>query len=302
MKIVIVGPGSIGCLFTVFFINAGHDVYLLDKNPIRAESISQTGIRIDDKNGSRVIKAIVTADTGSLPAADLLYICVKSYDTLSAIQKAIPLIKPETIIISLQNGAGNAEQIIAESAADSRVMCGITAHGVTMLEDGHIRHAGYGPTHIAPFSPQYLDQAEQTADIMTQAGIETRISHDAQSMIWSKLIINASINPLTAIANIANGRLLLDTTLRSTMHNIALEADSVAKAKGINLVYDDVIKAVEDVCKNTSDNFSSMLQDIRRKRRTEIDSITGVIVSEGKKAGVPTPANEILLKQIKQMS
>ncbi len=301
MKIVIVGPGSIGCLFACFFAGTKHDVWLLDKDPARADAIAKNGIRIEDSNGSRTIKVNITADVKSLTAADLLYICVKSYDTLPAIRAALPLVKPGTIVISLQNGAGNAEHISSIVNAE-RIVCGITSHGVTMLETGHILHAGSGPTSVASFLPQQAELAVFSAKIMAEAGIKTQMLSDAQSMIWSKLIINASINPLTVISNVTNGQILLNKDLRSTMHKAALEAASVAEARGTSLVYDNVINAVEDVCHATKDNVSSMLQDFRYGRKTEIDSINGVIIKEAKIHGIPSPINEMLFQKVKKLT
>lgn len=327
MKIVFVGPGAMGCLFAGLLTEslppssrkaelrrtsrlrsprlgsgqagqAGlYDVWLLDKDPVRAKAIAGNGVRIDAEQGSRIVKVNTTAEPTEIGSADMIFLCVKSYDTGATIRHALPLVGSGTIVVSLQNGAGNAEQV-AEVVESAQIVCGITAYGATGLGRGHMRHAGVGPTLVAPFVSGGRERAAQTAELLTKSGINTIAAEDMQSMIWSKLIVNAAINPLTAISNVRNGQLVKDHELRATMQKAALEAAAVAKAKDISLMYGNVVKEVEEVCRVTKDNFSSMLQDVRRHRRTEIDSITGVIVKEAHASGIEAPTNEMLLKRV----
>lgn len=300
MKPVIVGPGAMGCLFAGFFSDAGQDVWLLDKDPARADIIARNGVRIDDERGSRVVRVHITADPARIGVADLLFLCVKSYDTASAVESAILLVKQGTIVVSLQNGFGNVE-LLAAKIDGNQVLCAITSHGSTLLGPGHVRHAGVGPTSLAPFAPDGWGRARAVADLLTGLGLEASPMRDIQSLIWSKLIVNAAVNPLTAIANVRNGRLLEDAALGKIMREAAREAAGVARAKGVALLYEDEIAQVESVCRLTRDNFSSMLQDSRRGRKTEIDAITGVIVKEARTAGIKAPVNEMLLERVRSI-
>lgn len=301
MTIVFVGPGAMGCLVAALFketLRPGtHDVWLLDKNTERAEFINTHGVRIDDKNGARVVRVATTAETAVIGSANLLCLCVKTYDTGPAIRHSLRLVGMDTIVVSLQNGCGNVEQI-AEVVENAQIVCGITAHGATKLGEGHVRHAGAGPTWLAPFLAERRELAGRVADLLTKSGMDATVVDDMQSMIWSKLIINSAINPLTAISNVWNGQLLEDPELRKTMRKAASEAAAVARAKGMALMYGDEVEEIEKVCRATSKNISSMLQDVRRGRRTEIDSITGVIVKEAHALGVEVPTNEMLLERV----
>jgi 2-dehydropantoate 2-reductase len=111
-------------------------------------------------------------------------------------------------------------------------------------------------------------------------------------------VINAAINPLTAILDVPNGELLSSPSARELSAALAREVAAVAKAKGIALTFPDAAVAAEDVARHTAANFSSMLQDARRGALTEIDAICGAIVQAGEDAGVPTPVNATMWKLV----
>ncbi len=302
MRIVVVGPGAIGCLFAGLLAEAKHSVLLLARNPDHAAEILKGGIRIEGIGGARTMQVRATADPAtSAEEAELLMLCVKSYDTASAIEHALPLIGAETTVLTLQNGLGNIEQI-AERVSSEQIIAGTTAHGANTTGPGHVRHAGSGETIIGAVDSGSRNRAQATANILSAAGIETKVTDDLQSTLWGKLIINAAINPLTAITNLPNGRLVEIEKHRETLQLATLEAAAVAKAMGIKLPYDDAVAAVEDVCKRTSENISSMLQDMRSRKRTEIQAISGIVVRESRKMHIAAPVNDYLLNKIEEMT
>jgi 2-dehydropantoate 2-reductase len=136
-------------------------------------------------------------------------------------------------------------------------------------------------------------------DAFKKAGFEARVTERVQDFIWGKLIVNAGINALTAITRLNNGRLIEYPGTHQILKNAVIEAVHVAREKGIRIIYDDPVKKVEDTCRLTSGNVSSMLQDILGKRRTEIDYINGAIVSEGEKLGIRATTNELLTNLVK---
>jgi 2-dehydropantoate 2-reductase len=131
-------------------------------------------------------------------------------------------------------------------------------------------------------------------DILDSAGFNAQVSDDLEGAIWGKLVINGGINALTAITRLNNGRLLEFEGTRGVMRVAVTEAVMVAKAKGIKLAHKDPLTQVEEVCRLTATNVSSMLQDILAKRRTEIDAINGAVAKIGNELGVPTPVNSLL--------
>jgi len=205
------------------------------------------------------------------------------------------------VAVSMQNGAGNLEPCVAV-CRPRNVLCAITSHGATNLGPGHVRHGGYGDTTVAPLRPSGMDNVQRVVGLLCGAGIDAVPAAVADDVIWSKLVINAAINPLTAAEDVMNGALLTDDRLRSIMRSAALEAAAAAAGEGVTLLYDDPVATVEQVCRRTAGNISSMLQDVRHGRNTEIDAITGAVVASGRSHGVPVPTNEMLWERVKTIA
>ncbi len=298
MKIVVVGPGAMGCLFAAFLSKSKEEIWLLDYNKERAARISQNDIVLEGISGNWQVRARISADTKEIGPADLIIICVKSYDTKNAILHAKFLVGENTKVLTLQNGIGNVE-IIGEVIGAERVIGGVTNLGATLLDVGRVRHAGHGETVIGRIDGKIPVELRAIREIFNKVGLEARISRDIRALLWSKLIINAGINALTAITRLNNGKLTEFDGTRRILREAVTEAVRIAKRKRIKLIYDDPLAKVEAVCEATATNVSSMLQDVLRKKRTEIDFINGVIVRQGQELGIPVPVNALLVDLVK---
>lgn len=298
MKIVIVGPGAMGSLLASFLAKSKEDIWLLDKKSDRASRINSGGISIEGVSGEWQVKARSTVDAKEIGETELVIICVKSYDTKEAIMAAKPVICPKTKVLTLQNGIGNVE-ILSEVVGGEKVIGGVTNLGATLIEPGKVRHAGKGETIIGRIDGKIPAELRTIREIFIKSGLETRISKDIKGTLWSKLIINAGINALTAITRLNNGRLIEFDGTRKILREAVTEATKVAKRKRIKLIYDDPLAKVEAVCEATAANVSSMLADILKRKRTEIDYINGVIVRQGQELGIPVPVNSVLVDLVK---
>lgn len=298
MKIVVVGPGAIGCLFAAYLAKSKEEIWLLDKNKERAAKINECGISLEGASGSWQAKVKATANSADIGKADLIIICVKSFHTKSTIEQVKPLLSDETKILTLQNGIGNVE-IISESAGEERVIAGVTNEGATLIDSGKIRHAGRGETIIGTIDGKTPVQMRAIRELLNKAGFECKMSRDIKSLLWSKLIINVGINALSAITRLPNGKLIEYEGTRRILRDAVTEAARIAKRKRIKLIFDDPLAKVEAVCESTQGNFSSMLQDVLRKKRTEVDFINGVIVRLGQELGIAVPTNKFLLDLVK---
>jgi len=298
MKIVIVGPGAMGCLFAAFLSKSKEELWLLDKNKENAAKINEFGISLEGVSGSWQAKPKATHSAQDIGKADLILVCVKSFHTKQAIEQIKPLLQENTKIMTLQNGIGNIE-IIAELAGEDKVIGGITNEGATLVEIGKIRHAGRGETLIGTLDGKVPVEIRSIREVFNKVGLQTRLSRDIKSLVWSKLIINAGINALTAITRLPNGRLTEFEGTKRILRDAVTEATRIAKRKRIKLIYDDPLAKVEAVCEGTSGNISSMLQDVLRNKRTEIDFINGVIVRLGQELGIAVPTNKLLVDLVK---
>ena len=288
MKFLIVGPGAMGLLFSSRLKIAGEDVFLLDYKKERADHLNREGIKVEGIKGSFhvCVPTVTKKEIDFLP--DFVMVFVKSYSTRDAAYEIRDAVGKDTCILTLQNGVGNVE--ILEEVLKKKVYGGITSEGATLISTGHVRHAGSGDTIIGPVS-------EKTAllkDILNRAGFKTEVRDDVESFIWGKLLINVGINALTAITMLKNGMIVQIDELRDIMRCTVKEAMEIVKKKGIHLPYEDPIDKTEEVCRKTSGNISSMLQDILSKRITEIDSINGAIVKEAERLGIDVPVNKTI--------
>ena len=297
-EILVVGPGAIGCLLACRLKSAGLDVALVDHDPARAARLTGRGIALVNGGVEAHYDIPVLAPPFDIPPPRWLLLCVKRPQTPAALEGLDPIIGPATCIVSLQNGIGYEDSLV-QAAAATRVLCAVTSMGATLLDEGRVKPAGPGATSVAAWSPDGTSQAEALVILLTGAGLEAEVHPNVRVMLWSKLIINAAINPVTALAGVHNGALLARDDLRGKAHAVAREGEAVAAALGIALDYADACRRVDDVCATTAANRSSMLQDVERGSATEIDCINGAIVAAGREAGVAVGVNEALCRDIR---
>jgi 2-dehydropantoate 2-reductase len=212
-------------------------------------------------------------------------VLVKAWQTERAANQLRDCLADDGLAVTLQNGLGNRETLM-QSLGPARVALGVTTAGATLLGPGSVKAGGEGPISIErnqALGP--LEAALQTA------GFDVRVVNDAQSLVWGKLVINAAINPLTALLKVPNGELLERPSAREVMIELARETARVASAEGVELPFEDPVVAAEDVARRTAANQSSMLQDVLRGAPTEIDSICGAVVKYGEIHHISTPVN-----------
>ena len=282
-----------GCLYAALLSRAANvEVCLLDHRPQRAQQIQQQGVIVEAPDGTYTVSVPCSADPNDFQTADLAIVFTKSYDTEAAIRGAKPLIGAATAVLTLQNGLGNY-QTLQQYVAPEQVLAGTTSSGATLLGPGHIRQAGVG--EIVLGSPAgNTDVAYQATTIFASASLIVKITEDVNAVLWRKTFINCAINPLTALTRRRNGELLEVKPLRDLMARVAEEVYAVASAAGIDLREVAPIDAVEEVCKATATNQSSMLQDILAGRRTEIDYPNDAVAQVAREHNATAPLCECL--------
>ena len=292
MKIVIIGAGAMGSLFGGLLAEYKKEVTLFDVWPEHVNALNSDGLSIERESKQRQISVKATTDSETIGQADLAIVFVKSTQTGQAAQTAARLINSSGMVLTLQNGMGNAD-ILAEAMGGGRVLAGTTSHGATLLGPGSIRHAGIGATTIGLWHGTDSTRAQEVADLFNGAGIETTVTDDVRSLTWGKLLINVGINAITALTGIKNGR-IEDFPAAQRLSEMAVEeAITVAQAQGV-LVRDDAVKHVLQVAQATAANRSSMGQDVDNHRQTEIGAINGAVVKYANKEGLAVPVNETL--------
>lgn len=295
MKIVVFGSGAMGSWLGALLAHAGHDVTLVARRD-HAAVMGAQGLLVTGKTQLALRPKVVTR-AADAPVPELLVLAVKAYDTDAALRDAAPLLGQRTDVLAFQNGLGNVERIGA-AVDPRRVFAAVTTHGVTYVEPGHVEHAGVGYFRVGSPSGEHA-RAKAIADALRQTGLDVELTEGIAGEIWAKVVVNAAINPITAITGLRNGALLQVAPLRELMQRVVEEAVDVARAEGAPLPDEDLLARARRVAELTAANKSSMLQDVERGRRTEIDAICGEIVQRGARHGIDTPVNLALRALVK---
>jgi 2-dehydropantoate 2-reductase len=282
--LLIVGTGAMASLFASRMVAAGIDVNMLGSWPEGLHALQEHGVTVVEADGSeRVYPVRATSDPGQLGSFQNALVLVKAWQNQRAGCQLAECLQRDGLALTLQNGLGNRE-LLSKAIGPQRTASGVTTSGATLLGPGRVRPVGNGQVSLGAHP-----RLEPMADLLQTAGFKVDVLADTTSLIWGKLVINAAINPLTALLRIPNGELLNRPNARALMAAAAREAAAVAGASQISLPYPDPVSAVEDVARRTAGNLSSMLQDVQRGTPTEIDAICGAIVKAGARVKVPTP-------------
>lgn len=295
-SLLIVGTGAMACLFAARFSSASYRVTMLGTWKEGLQALRENGVVIVDSDGNERSYPVQVANCAqACKGSRFALVLVKSWQTQRAAQQLAECLSARGLALTLQNGLGNLE-LLARFLGSQRVALGVTTTGATLLGPGKVRPGGEGAIslighpHLAPITKMF-----------SKAGFTVETAPDAMALLWGKLVINAAINPITALLGISNGELLSREKARALLQETAREASAVAEAQGICLPYPDPVVAVESTASRTANNRSSMLQDVQRGAPTEIDAICGAIVRAGEKTGVKTPINRTLFHLIKAL-
>ncbi|MBN1956107.1 MAG: 2-dehydropantoate 2-reductase [Anaerolineae bacterium] len=291
--LLVVGTGAMACLLSARLAEAGVPVCMLGTWPEGLAALQQHGVRRADPDGARAFPLRATADPADCAGIRFALVLVKSWQTERAARQLAQCLPADGLALTLQNGLGNRETL-ARHLGDGRVALGVTTSGATLLGPGHVRPGGEGAISVGAHP-----RLEPLVARLRQAGFTVEVVPRTDELVWGKLVVNAAINPLTALLRVPNGELLAHPTARTLMGDLAGEAAAVAAALGVPLPYPDPAAIAEDVARRTAANRSSMLQDVERGAPTEIDAICGAIAQLGEQHDVPTPVNRALWLLIK---
>jgi 2-dehydropantoate 2-reductase len=317
IKIGFIGAGAIGSLFGGCLANIKEKKVKLTLfcTTKHANAIKKHGLRIKRDKEIIVVKNIEVYDKSinySFNNAlnfDYLFLSTKTYDIEQAMIQYIEIIKNSKWLIILQNGLGN-EDLIKEYVDKKKLMRIITSHGAILSKPGCILHTGKGFTYIGfPYSnnvekdPTLFQKAladiRELNSILNYAHFDSNIENNILIKTWQKAIVNIGINAIGALTRLNNGKLLEREVLRDLLDQTIKEAVNVAQKMNIVLSYDDCIALAHSVAEKTYNNKNSMLQDVLKGRRTEIDFLNGKIVKLAENLTIKVPVNKILTTLIK---
>ncbi len=308
MNWLVAGAGAIGSVVGGLLAEAGEAVWLLGRAP-HLTPIKEKGLKIRGILGEHcVTQCGLCVDVEELPRQrwDTVLVTVKSHDTDTIIRQISPHLSNITQVVSLQNGLGNWEALLRHLPA-AQVIGGRVIFGAEMTP-GTATVTVWGGNillgRLAPKDPQA--PARRIAERLTQAGLKTEMTDRIREALWSKVIYNCALNPLSTLLKVPYGQLLEAEDARQVMTEVVAEAYQVAEAEGIALEpataegYRTLL--FEKLIPRTAAHHPSMLQDIQAGRRTEIDALNGALVRIAARHGIALPANAKLTQRLQRLS
>ena len=302
MRIIFVGVGALGSYFGGVLAEAGHDVTLLIRNKAHRDAIRADGLILNrDGVEARIDPVVVDTETaGDAGIADIVIVFTKTGATKAALQAATPVIGPDTRLVTVQNGLGNAEALAAFVPMD-QVIYGTTMAPGDMVAPGVVSTHGSHVTQFRAAGDSLLTakMAYDLAAMLSAAGIDTRVNPDVDRVIWAKVAFNCAMNSLCALLDTSPGPLLDSDEMKALVTATIMEGCDVADAVGVEVDRDGVHRTLAMVHCEHRGHVPSMLVDFRNRQPTEIASLNGAVVALGARHGVPTPRNETLLALVR---
>ena len=298
MRIAVIGAGVMGCIYGGP-LSVNNEMLLVDVYKPHIDAINNDGLRIKELDGSINVygNPRATDDTSKESPADIVILLCKGYQTASALGSNKRLIGENTVVLSLQNGYGNADEIM-KFVPQEQIVLGTSSHGGIMEGPGKVFHSGTGVTQLGCLTESQRS-AEMIASVLESAGIkEVVLVPNVKRLVWHKLFVNCAINPIGALPNDTNQTVLNNEFSNAAARKIVAEAVEVANAAGMDFDFNEEFEYVLTVSKETANVRCSMLADVTNKRKTEVDRINGAIVSEAAKLGMRAPLNELMTELI----
>lgn len=295
MKIAVLGAGAMGCLYGAC-LSAGHEVTLIDAYEPQVAAIRENGLVMLERGAERTFRLRAERSGTDIGTVDLVVVFVKSIHTYEAVKENLSLIGPDTLVMTLQNGAGN-DRDIKNFVPEDHIIIGTSKHNSITTGPGAIHHTAAGVTTIGTMGTD-TGMLARIAEAFNACGLETVISDNIQRIIWSKLLVNMSVNTLTALLETRIGYVAENSYAWDFAKRIVYEGVEVAEEDGTYFDRREALEMVRKVCTEAGGGYSSMYQDRKRKVRTEIDKINGAVVEQAKLYGVPTPYNALVVDLI----
>lgn len=292
---LIVGPGAIGLLLASRIQKSGVRVTLLDHSEARAKEQKTTCVR--DQGAEEQLSIPRTADPGIARAHKHIMVCVKAHTTQAVVTALSPFVTKDCSILSLQNGMGN-QDILATLPCHDKVRLATITYGARRLNPNTVLMTGHGKILIGS-SPDDPVGANWHA-LLAEAGFHTAYCPETKEMLWKKLVLNAALNPVTAMYRIKNGELLSHSEAWQTSMDILSESVKIANAAGMAIRFTDMQAHLRQICRETSENQTSMLEDLLAGKRTEVAHINGAIVETARALKLPATCNQQIQKDIEE--
>ncbi|MGB6835881.1 MAG: 2-dehydropantoate 2-reductase [Candidatus Acidiferrum sp.] len=295
-RVAVVGAGAVGGYFGGMLARAGAPMIMIGRAPF-VDAVKKNGLFLDTVSLKESVRVEASTELKEVSGAEIVLFCVKTIDNAATAKELAPLLAPGALVVSMQNGVDNAEQIRAASGIEA--LSAVVYVAAAVPEPGRVKHAGRGDLVVGPRSAS----SERFAGMCEGAGVGCRISDNIEGELWTKLTWNCALNAVSAVGRAQYGQIAASADARKLVETAVYEILAVARAAGIHPPgFEDPQVALAGAFKiatQLADAYSSTAQDMMRGKRTEIDSLNGYIARRGAELGVPTPVNHALFTLVK---
>jgi 2-dehydropantoate 2-reductase len=295
-RVAVVGAGAVGGYFGGILARAGAPVVMIGR-PAFVEAVKKNGLFLDTLQFKEKVRVEASDEIAAARDAETVLFCVKTTDNAETAKALAPIVAPGAIVVSMQNGVDNAEQIRAASGIEA-ISC-VVYVAASVPEPGTVKHVGRGDLVVGPRNAQ----TEKFAALFERAGVGCRITENIAGELWTKLTWNCALNAVSALGHAKYGQIAASADARKVVETVVYELLAVARAANIHPPgFEDPQVALAGAFKiatQMAEAFSSTAQDMNRGKRTEIDSLNGYISRRGAELGVPTPVNHALYTLVK---
>jgi 2-dehydropantoate 2-reductase len=295
-EIAVVGAGAVGGYFGGMLARAGAPVVFVGR-PAFVDAVNRGGLILDTTEFKESVQVQAASELAAAEGAEIVLFSVKTTDTAATARALAPLLRQDALLVSLQNGVDNAEQIHVASGLHALAAAVYVAASVP--SPGTVKHVGRGDLVVGPKNRATL----RIQELFERARVPCKISDHLAAELWTKLVWNCGLNAISALGKATYGEILASKDARQLIEGAIFEVLFVAKAAGVHLpLFEDpkvALARAYQVAEQMAATRSSTAQDLMRGKRTEIDSLNGFIVRKGGELGVPTPINHALFALVK---
>ncbi|SHN79650.1 ketopantoate reductase family protein [Desulfitobacterium chlororespirans] len=295
MKICIVGAGAMGCLYGGCLSLIGHDITLVGGRSIPV--IREKGLKMNTAWTGPVVVYPKACNAEELEGEyDLLILLTKTFQSRAAMDSVRHILNNKMTVLSLQNGLGNKE-LLQEYVATEQIMLGMTLYPSDLIAPGEIVSSFADIGALVDAEGPLSERTRKISAEMDKAGIKHIIGEGAWEFIWEKVIFNASANTVCALMGVSS-EMLSPIGAYDLLYQMADEGVAVANANGIPITGEGMRKRLFNILELGKTHAPSMLVDITAGRKTEVDFINGGLAREGRRLGIPTPINDVIIQLI----
>jgi 2-dehydropantoate 2-reductase len=295
-KVAVVGAGAVGGYFGGLLARAGAPVIFIGR-PAFADAVKQNGLFLDTVQFQERVKVEASTDLAAARGAEIVLFCVKTTDTAETARALATVLSKDAVIISMQNGVDNAQQI--EAASGMKALPAAVYVAASVPAPGKVKHVGRGDLVLGPHN----EVTERVAAVFTRGKVPCRISENLAGELWTKLVWNCALNAVSALGKVTYGEILASADAKQLLETTVYEVLTVARASGIQPAGLEDPKAAlagaYKVAESMAATRSSTSQDMMRGKKTEIDSLNGFIVRRARELNVPAPVNHALFTLVK---